>query len=261
MIDNLKRVGFFNNRKKRSIRLLFPIALPFVVLIATPKLVSQTHPQFGGGGQIMIPTADFGGSVADFYSGVRYGQSVGIGINVKTRFDLEGVPLAATMEYSILRNKGMAELGEIELEHRIFSLKLGPEVFLTLGGPFTGYISANIALNNLGGDVTFKRISTLPDTAFIMRSGERLGFGLTSGVLVELYPAANLDISLNYNFINPLNHVWEDSNPDKDQRLDSYISINDAKDPEFSANDQKHFIPNARSIQTLQLTITLIFKI
>jgi hypothetical protein len=221
----------------------------------------QSGLQFGGGGQIVVPTADFGGSPADFYAGTKFGQMVGAGIHMKSRFNVEGVPLAATMEYSILRNRGNAEAGEVDLEHRIFSLKLGPELFFDVGEGATAYFSPSIALHNLGGDATFKRISTLPDTAFIMHSGERVGFGATGGMLFSLYPAATLDVSLNYDFINPFNRVWEDVNPDRDQRIDSYFYINDAADPEFAPGNPKHFIQKNRSLQTLHFKITVIFKI
>ena len=165
------------------------------------------------------------------------------------------------MEYSIFKNKGNGESsqGEIELDRRIFSLRLGPEWFLDVADSFTPYVSAGLILNNMGGDAGFKKISTVPDTAFIQQAGERLGLGISGGVLIPLYPEANFDISLNYNLLNPFNKVWVADS--RERRVDSYAAINDAQDPLSPSGNPGHFIQNARSIQTLQLTITLIFRI
>ena len=167
----------------------------------------------------------------------------------------------ASMEYSIFKNKGNGETsqGEIELDRRIFSLRLGPEWFLDVADSFTPYVSAGLILNNMGGDAGFKKISTVPDTAFIQQAGERLGLGISGGVLIPLYPEANLDISLNYNLLNPFNKVWVADS--RERRVDSYGAINDSQDPLFSPADTRHFIQRPRSIQTLQFTITVIFQI
>ncbi len=221
----------------------------------------QSSFQFGGGGHIMLPVGDYGGSTNDFYLGSKYGAGVGLGFHFKSRFEFAGISWMASMEYSIFKNKGNGESsqGEIELDRRIFSLRLGPEWFLDVADSFTPYVSAGLMLNNIGGDASFKKISTLPDTAFIQQAGERLGLGISSGVLIPLYPEANLDISLNYNLVNPFNKVWVADS--RGRRVDAYGAINDAQDPLFSPTDTRHFIQSPRLIQTLQLSVTLIFRI
>ncbi|MEK6566930.1 MAG: outer membrane beta-barrel protein [Bacteroidota bacterium] len=221
----------------------------------------QSSFQFGGGGHVMMPVGDYGGSTNDFYLGSKYGAGVGLGFHFKSRFEFAGIPWMASMEYSIFKNKGNGESsqGEIELDRRIFSLRLGPEWFLDVADSFTPYVSAGLILNNMGGDAGFKKISTVPDTAFIQQAGERLGLGISGGVLIPLYPEANFDISLNYNLMNPFNKVWVADS--RERRVDSYAAINDAQDPLSPSGNPGHFIQNARSIQTLQLTITLIFRI
>lgn len=222
---------------------------------------AQSQLQFGGGGQITLPLGDYSGSTNDFYLGSKYGAGVGLGFHLKSRFEFAGIPWMACMEYSVLRSKGSGESsqGEIELEQRIFSLRLGPEWFFDVAASFTPYVCAGLILNNIGGDASFKKISTVSDTAFIQQAGERLGVGISGGVLIPIYPESNVDISVSYNVLNPFNKVWVADS--RQRRVDSYSAINDAQDPEFAIGNPKHFIQNARSIQTLQLTVTLIFRI
>jgi len=45
----------------------------------------------------------------------------------------------------------------------------------------------------------------------------------------------------------------------KDSRLDSYIYLNDDKDPLYSPTDDKHIISNSRSIDALEFKLTALF--
>ena len=49
----------------------------------------------------------------------------------------------------------------------------------------------------------------------------------------------------------------KDTDPTKDQRIDSYLTLNDAKDPAFEPDNKEHFIENDRSINTFNITVTL----
>jgi hypothetical protein len=66
-----------------------------------------------------------------------------------------------------------------------------------------------------------------------------------------------LDVSAAYDMMNASGKAWEDDNPTKDQRLDSYITLNDDKDPLYKSGDDKHFIGNSRNINAIQVRATL----
>jgi len=230
-------------------------------MAASTLTSGQSKPQFGGGGHVALPVGDFGGSTDDFYLGSKYGAGVGLGFHFKSRFEFAGISWMTTMEYTIFKNKGNGEssLGEIYVDRRIFSLRLGPEWFLDVSNSFTLYVSPGLVLNNMGGDASFKKISTVPDTAFIQQAGERLGISITGGVLIPLYPESNVDISLSYNLVNPFNKVWVADS--RGRRVDAYGAINDAQDPIISTGNTANFIQHPRSIQTLQLSVSLIFRL
>jgi len=52
---------------------------------------------------------------------------------------------------------------------------------------------------------------------------------------------------------------WNDVNPGINQRIDSYLFLNDDRDPLYVAEDDKHFISNARSIHSILFTASILF--
>ena len=68
----------------------------------------------------------------------------------------------------------------------------------------------------------------------------------------------SLDVGVSYNMMNLIGRSWEDADPTKDQRLDSYTTLNDDKDP-VPLNANEHFIGSARSIQSVQVTASILF--
>ncbi|MBI3004805.1 MAG: hypothetical protein HYY49_05250 [Ignavibacteriales bacterium] len=71
-------------------------------------------------------------------------------------------------------------------------------------------------------------------------------------------PLMSLDVNLSYNLTNLAGKAWEDTDPTKDQRIDSYTSLNDEKDP-LPLNANEHFIGNPRSINAIQLNDSILF--
>jgi hypothetical protein len=69
----------------------------------------------------------------------------------------------------------------------------------------------------------------------------------------------SLDLGVEYNFMNPVGREFVDVDPRDDRRLDSYLALNDDKDPLFFPNDNTHFLDNSRSIQSVLLTASLMF--
>jgi hypothetical protein len=52
---------------------------------------------------------------------------------------------------------------------------------------------------------------------------------------------------------------WEDVNPSVNQRIDSYLSLNDDSDPLYAAGSDNHFISKDRSIHSVLLTVSILF--
>ena len=59
----------------------------FFIMGASCVASAQSQVQFGGGGHIMLPLGDYGGSANDFYLGSKYGAGVGLGFQLKSRFE------------------------------------------------------------------------------------------------------------------------------------------------------------------------------
>lgn len=223
---------------------------------------SQVTLQVGGGLGLVIPAGDFGGSTVDYYSGTKYGLSSGFNIHAKARFGLLGLRLAGGVDYSSLSNDGNAEPGQgkVEVSQKILSFKVGPEFSLSLPAiPLTPYVGANIALNRFSGETTFQGVSKVSSATYSMQSATRIGLGFSVGAIVKLSPINSLDINLSYNLMNVGGKAWEDVNPAQNQRLDSYLALNDNNDPLYSALDDKHFINNARNIHSIQVTASFLF--
>ena len=98
----------------------------------------------------------------------------------------------------------------------------------------------------------------MPSETFDVASASRIGFGVNGGLLIKLGGMLTLDLGAEYNFINPLTKEWSASakNP---QRIDSYKSLNDDKDPVYAAGNDEHFVANTRSISSFQIMATIMF--
>ena len=213
---------------------------------------------------MLLPLRDFGGTTAEFYDGSRYGLRVGIGGHAKLRFGIGGIRMAGDLGYTYLYGHGAATsgVGTIDLVGRVFALRLGPEFQFPLTASGVGaYVGGNIALNNLGFDITFTDVPGVarPTEDYISNSAARIGAGLTGGILVPVASGITVDVGVGFNFVNLLGAEWEDRDPVGDNRDDSYLALNDAVDPHFAPNSSTHFIGHSRHLQTAQLTVTVMF--
>ncbi len=241
-----------------KLRLLLLILFAF--LVSTPTFAQVTL-QVGGGVGVFAPQADYGGTTIDFYRGTKYGLSSGVNVHGKVRLGLVGLMLVGEADYSSLNNSGNSEPGQgrVEVSQKVVSLKAGPELQLKIpAAPLTPYIGANISINRFSGETMFQGVSKVPSATYVLQSSSRLGVGVSGGAIVKLGPSLDLDIGLQYNLMNVSGRSWEDLNP-QDQRLDSYLALNDDRDPAFLPNDDKHFIFSQRSIHSILFTISLLF--
>jgi opacity protein-like surface antigen len=162
----------------------------------------------------------------------------------------------------MLSNSGDAEpgAGKLELSQNILSFKLGPEFTLGLPAlPVKPYLGLNLSYNTFKGEVKFQGTSKVSSGTFTIQSASRLGFGVNAGVLYKLNPLLTLDIGVEYALLNPFAKAWEDPNPARDDRIDSYLALNDEKDPLIQLGGDRHFISAARSISTIALNVAVLF--
>jgi hypothetical protein len=244
----------------RSIR--FSVALAALVAVSITPSRSQVDIKLGGGIGITVPTSDYSGSTVDYYNGTRYGLGTGVGVHGKAKIGFAGWVLAGEADYSSLSNSGNSEPGKgtVDVSQKILSLKAGPEFRLGIPEtPVTSYIGLNLAINRLSGETTFQGVSNVPSGTYSVKAATRFGVGITAGSEVSIGPFMMLDFNLSYNLMNPSGQSWNDSTPSQGQRIDSYVSLNDNRDPLYSTQDDTHFISHARNIRTIQFTVSLLF--
>jgi opacity protein-like surface antigen len=148
----------------------------------------------------------------------------------------------------------------VDISQKILSLRVGPEFHFSLPAlPVTPYIGANLALNRFSGETTFQGVSRVPSATYSMKDATRFGLGFSAGTEVSIGPLLSLDFNISYNMMNISGKEWDDVNPGINQRIDSYLSLNDDHDPQYAAGEDKHFISNARSIHSILFTASILF--
>ena len=240
------------------------IILSLIMLIpAYGQFSKPLSVQIGGGIGYVLPAGDLGGTTMDYYSGSKYGLSNGINLQGKARFAIAGLNLVGEIDYSALSNSGYSEPGQgnIELSQKILSFRIGPEFKFNLPAiPFTPYIGANLALNHFSSDITFQGVARVPSAIYSMEGATRAGIGFSGGALFHL-SSFILDVGIQYNLLNLFGKSWKDVNPTIDQRLDSYLALNDDMDPAYLAGSNTHIIGSSRTINTFAITATAMFEL
>ena len=239
-----------------------------IVIISMPVFAQTSLPspfslQVGVGIGSVSPKGDFGGSTMEYYSGTNYGQSGGIDYQVKARIGILGLNLVGQMDYASLSNNGnsIQGSGNIDISQKIMSLKLGPEFKLNIPlAPITPYIGANISYNHFSGNVSFQGVTAVPSGENDIKSDSRVGYGISGGVIVSLM-GLTLDVGAQYNILNAFGKKFEITDPTNPKRVDSYLVLNDDKDPLYQSGSATHFIGSSRTISTFAITVTAMFGI
>ena len=245
------------SRRRTRLSMLALVA----AVVLGPDLTAQTL-QIGAGGGIRFPLGDAGGDTKEFYAGTKYGLSTGYNFQAKGRLGLAGVSLFAEIDYGRVSNSGESEPGQgkVEVSQSLVAIKAGPELHFKL--PFVSpYVGANLAFNSVSGEVKFNGVARVASGTYDVEAASRIGFGLMAGGVLSLGPMLSLDVNLEYAWLNPFSTVWEDPNPTKDQRLDSYLALNDDKDPlaGAGADPNIHVVRQSRSINSFAVTVSLMF--
>ena len=247
----------FDFRSFRTLAIL--IGLTFLTLTASR---SEINLKLGGGVGVLIPAADFSGSTLEYYSGSRYGLGSGLNLQGKAKVGFGGLNLTGEIDYSSESNSGNSEPGQgkVDISQKVFSMKVGPEIRFSLPlSPLTPYFGANLSMNRFSGETTFQGVARVPSATYSVQPATRFGVGISAGTEVSVGPLLSLDFTISYNLMNVFGKAWDDVNPGTNQRVDSYLSLNDASDPLFSAGDDKHFISNDRNIRSILLTASVLF--
>jgi hypothetical protein len=232
------------------------VAMAFVLIIAAAvPAAAQVSFQIGGGAGYVMPAGDYKGSIAEYYAGTNYGLAGGFAVHAKARVGLMGFNLTGEVDYAFLNNDGSPEGGNTsaEVDHKILSIKVGPEFRLGLPAvPVTPYIGLNVAFNSFSGSTKFQGTSSVPSSTVDMASASRIGIGATVGVMLS-----SIDIAVHYNLHNLTGKAWGGGS----NRVDTYSSLNDDKDPLFAVGDNNHVVKDPRSIQSIVLTVSMMFGI
>lgn len=236
------------------------VIITFIIL--TPSQASaQISLKVGGGVGYSLPSGDYGGSTTDLYAGTKYGMENGFNVHGKVRFNLLVIGGFGEIGYTSFSGSGEAEpgTGNIDVSHKMLSLKIGPEVHIPLPlSPVTPYALGFISFNSISGDIEFQGVSNVPSGKYDMATASRIGLGLGAGVLFSL-GSLDFDVNIQYHFINIGGKEYKIENVTSHERLDNYTSLNDAKDPLYNLNSTGHFIKDDRGISALELKISIMF--
>lgn len=240
-------------------KILFPI---FILILFNTSSLAQFSLKAGGGGGVVMPAADYSGSTVDFYNGVKYGLSTGYNLHLRAKASLLMIAIKGEIDYSRFSNDGNATStgqGRMEVSQGVFSLRVGPEFRIDIPLiPLTPYLDANIAMNTIGGEVTFQGVPNVPSGTYDIKSVTRFGLGFGGGVEFSLGTYMVLDLGVHYNLVNLFGKDYETrANP---RRVDGYLSVNDDKDPLYGT-DADNFVSDSRTISNIQVTVSLLFGI
>lgn len=225
---------------------------------------AQVNLQVGGGFGLTSPLSDYKGSTIEYYAGKNYGLSSGYNVFAKARFGLLGTSLVGEVGYTALSNSGNSEpgKGKVEVKHNNINLKLGPELQFSIPElPMKPYLGGNLIITIFSGETSFNGVAEVPSGTHKMKSTARVGINGNLGVIVKLNPLLSLDVNANYNILNLVGKSWNSPALDKVKRIDSYLYLNDDKDPLGNLNTTEHFIAKSRSIHTIGLSVGLMFGI
>ncbi len=243
--------------KTTKLSLVFFLACLSALLVSSAG--SQVKLQIGAGGGILLPMGDYSGETTDFYAGTKYGLSTGYNLQAKARVGLPGFTIVGAAGYGHLSNSGNSDAsgqGKVEVSQSILTIKAGPEISIPLpAAPLTPYVGANIAWHSINGKTTFTGVARVPSGDYDMAAASRIGFGINAGVVIKLGAMMNLDLGAEYAFMNPLTKEFTATTGAN--RLDSYKSLNDDKDPLYAVGNTDHFIAGSRSISALQVMAAL----
>jgi opacity protein-like surface antigen len=242
----------------KSFKYLTAVILFILVLPLQAQVKFSAGPSIG----LTVPQGDYSGTTTDYYAGLKYGLSTGFNFGGVFKAKLPVVNIKATINYSILSNSGLADASNtgsyVEIKHNLLMISVGPEFYFSIpASPIKPYAGVDLLLTSISGESTFRGLPDVPSGTYSMNSAARTGIGLGIGSEIGIGKTMILDLGLRYNMINLFSKSYEgayDAN-----RIDSYLYLNDAKDPRYPDKINKHPIGSNRSISTLQFNLGILF--
>jgi opacity protein-like surface antigen len=236
----------------------------FAVLLCTVYIPLNAQVKFSAGPEIglTLPQGDYSGTTTDYYNGLKYGLNSGLNFGAVFKAKLPVLNIRAAINYSILSNSGLADPNNtgsyVEVKHNLLMISVGPEFYFSIpASPIKPYGGVDLLISSISGESTFHGLTRVPTGTFSMSSAGRTGIGLGIGAEVGIGRTMALDINLRYNLINLFSKSYE-GGYDAD-RIDSYLHLNDAKDPRYPDKIDKHPIGSDRTISTLQFNLGILF--
>ncbi len=230
------------------------------VLVLNIQTSAQITLQIGGGLGYSIPTGDYGGSVADFYNGTKYGMKSGINFHGKARVGILFLNAFGEVGYTIFSGDGDVQSGggTIKNSQKIISMKIGPEFPINIPlSPITPYVQGFVALNTFSGDVEFTNVTSVSNGKKDLASAIRIGLGAGVGVMFSL-GGLKLDANIQYHLLNLAGKEYKIDNVTSHTLLDNYTSLNDDKDP-LAGTTTTHIISNSRGITAMEFKLSVMF--
>lgn len=256
-------IKIFNREDIMKNSFLLSTLLIFNLIIISPDSHAQISLQIGPGVGYSIPMGDYGGSTTDFYAGTKYGLKSGFNVHAKARVSFIFLSAFGEIGYTSFSGNGnaIANRGSLDLSQKVVSIKLGPEYQISIPlAPVTPYLQGFISYNAISGTVKIRGVSDVPSGDYDLASASRFGLGLGVGAVINVM-AFKLDVNIQYHAMNIAGKAYKLETVTSHPRLDNYTSLNDAKDPAYSAGSDSHFIGNDRSISALELKLTVMFGI
>jgi opacity protein-like surface antigen len=239
----------------------YPIFTIFTVLLFSTSIsYSQLHISLGPAIGYTIPQSDFAGSTADYYNGTKYGLTGGIDFGAIGRLGLGPFNFNLSLMYAPLSNSGSVpdpnSGSTVDIKMHILTVGVGTQYgFGVPLAPVKPYIGLDLLFSSFGGSFQFHGTQRVNSSTNDMNSSTRVGLGISAGVNLKLL-TTSIDVSLRYNMLNLFSKRFEA--PDG-ERINSYLYLNDDKDPNYPTSDSKHPIGSSRTIATLQLQLGVMF--
>jgi len=245
----------------KKINSLIVVSVLFVLLFALQTNAQITF-QVGGGLGYSVPTGDYGGTTIEYYNGEKYGMESGFNFHGKARVGLLFINAFGEIGYTTFSGEGEIipndKNSSVKVSNKVLSIKVGPEFKFSIPlSPITPYLDGFVSLNTFSGTVQFKGITSLPSSEQNISSATRIGLGAGGGVLLSL-GGLNLDLSVQYSLMNMAGKEFK-GDITQNKRLDSYVFLNDEKDPRYAAGNNEHIISDSRSIGAIEFKLTILF--
>jgi hypothetical protein len=240
--------------------LLFSFLL-ISLFVLSSESDAQISLQIGAGAGYSIPSGDYGGSTTDFFNGTKYGLSSGFNIHAKARVSFIVLSAFGEIGYSGFSGSGNAEAnrGSLDLSQKIITIKVGPEYQFSIPmAPVTPYLQGFVSYNSISGTVKIQGTTDVPSGDYDLASASRIGLGAGVGAIFDI-ASFKLDVNIQYHAMNIGGKEYKLETVTSHHRLDNYTSLNDAKDPEYAAGSDSHFIGNDRGISAIELKLTVMF--